>query len=677
MLQPGETLFNNKYRIERLLGEGAYSKVYLAYDLEINNPRAIKVLRREIPGLSSQEYQVYKKRFQEEASLGDRYNHPNLVRVYGFHEEDGMLGLVMEYCKGGSLRDLLREKKKEKSSFSSEEVLGIGRDIADGLAEIHRDEIVHRDLKPENILLDQKGRAKVADLGLAQVPGGPTLRGIKSDALPHPGTPGYRSPEHEESKNLLPYAADVYQLGLVLFELLTGRVYQLEKPGTRARELRTETPEWLDELLVRMLQADPQVRPWDGSEASELLRTGEAAEKAQRAQQVAVERERQARAEREEKERKEAEQKAKRDADEKARRAATERQHREANAPEPSHGVRQPAKGDQEKASDAGTRKEFGAEKAKKRILPWLSDGVGLLGLGAGLIVVVFILIKALGVGGAGNEITPVAQNPLDTEQVTIAETPVLNQPVIEVATNIPTPSSTVSEKDGMVMVYVPEGEFQMGAEDGRDDEMPAHTVYLDAFWIDQTEVTNGMYSLCVQAGVCDPPNGEGSYSRGAYHGEVQYADYPVINVDWYDAMAYCEWAGRRLPLEAEWEKAARGMDGRVYPWGNASPSNSLLNYNANIGDTTEVGSYPDGASPYGALDMAGNVWEWVADWYDEDYYSNSPASNPLGPSNGDYRALRGGSWLNNEVVVRSACRIGDEPDFWDSLFGFRCALSP
>ncbi|NLI41381.1 MAG: SUMF1/EgtB/PvdO family nonheme iron enzyme, partial [Caldisericales bacterium] len=194
-------------------------------------------------------------------------------------------------------------------------------------------------------------------------------------------------------------------------------------------------------------------------------------------------------------------------------------------------------------------------------------------------------------------------------------------QSTIQINTQGQFKSRIKREKDEMLMVYVPAGEFEMGDEDGALDEQPVHTVYLDEYWIDQTEVTNGQYERCVAADSCTVPKSSYSSTRDSYYGNRSYADYPVIYVDWNQADAYCKWAGGRLPTEAEWEKASRGTDGRDYPWGDSIDENHA-NYDGNIGDTSEVGRYPKGASPYGALDMAGNVWEWVSDWYAEDYYS-------------------------------------------------------
>jgi formylglycine-generating enzyme required for sulfatase activity len=218
-----------------------------------------------------------------------------------------------------------------------------------------------------------------------------------------------------------------------------------------------------------------------------------------------------------------------------------------------------------------------------------------------------------------------------------------------------------------MVMVYVPAGEFEMGSPEGYRDEQPVHTVALDSFWIDRTEVTNAQYALCVGDGVCD----EAGFVNDA---DLNGDDYPVVGVSWYDANIYCSWVDARLPTEAEWEYAARGPEGHIYPWGNEDPTCDLAQYRGCSGETVPVGSLPDGASWCGALDLAGNVWEWVADWYDRDYYERSPSRNPLGPEEGDMKVLRGGSWGNDPGDLRSAVRGRNPRAFRFDFDGFRCA---
>jgi formylglycine-generating enzyme required for sulfatase activity len=235
-------------------------------------------------------------------------------------------------------------------------------------------------------------------------------------------------------------------------------------------------------------------------------------------------------------------------------------------------------------------------------------------------------------------------------------------------------------------MVYVPAKEFIMGSSNAQVDialalcneylggcqrswfsgEQPQHPVSLDAFYIDKTEVTNAQYRACVEAGACDAP------SDTIYYDDPNYAQHPVVYVNWYQANAYCRWAGKRLPTEAEWEKAARGNDWRTYPWGEGIDCDHAR-YGECGGQTVPVGSKPKGASPYGALDMAGNVWEWVSDWYAPDYYSQSPRYNPTGPDSGQERVLRGGSWDNVPHLLRGANRAWRGPDYRSYSVGFRC----
>ncbi len=238
--------------------------------------------------------------------------------------------------------------------------------------------------------------------------------------------------------------------------------------------------------------------------------------------------------------------------------------------------------------------------------------------------------------------------------------------------------------QDGAPMVLVPAGSFPMGVpagdRDGDRDEYPRHEVYLDAFYIDKYEVTNGRYLAFVKATGHRVPQNPQNPTRNLWQGVAiseSLTDRPVVNVDWYDAEAYCQWAGKRLPTEAEWEKAAKGTEDRRFPWGNVEPTAKHLNYNQQwIGEKTlmPVGSYEAGKSPYGAYDMAGNVWEWVADWYDPTYYEKSPAKNPKGPETGTHKVLRSSGWQVETPLVRIFTRVKSDPTIRNESTGFRCA---
>lgn len=277
-----------------------------------------------------------------------------------------------------------------------------------------------------------------------------------------------------------------------------------------------------------------------------------------------------------------------------------------------------------------------------------------------------------------------------------------ITAPIISRAlTLVPLPTPTlgvgsvrISPKDGMRMVYVPEGEFRMGSDDHQDDEKPVHNVYLGAFWIDQYEVTNGMYAKCVEAKICFVPI---SYYFGTpiFNLNLEIVSYmpdnskfldqvatdpdffsqPVTNIFWENANAYCRWVDRRLPTEAEWEKAARGVDRRTYPWGEKVDC-TKANFSSCVGNPSRVGSYEAGQSPYGVYDMAGNAMEWVADWYGNTYYQKSPYKNPLGPESGLYRVFRGGSWNSQDTASRTANRPGYMANLPIDFIGFRCASS-
>lgn len=241
--------------------------------------------------------------------------------------------------------------------------------------------------------------------------------------------------------------------------------------------------------------------------------------------------------------------------------------------------------------------------------------------------------------------------------------------------------------KDGALMVVIPEGAFLMGSNDGSGNERPEHTVWLKTYAIDQYEVTVGLFNKFLESAKHSPPP---TWDDEA---TISAANRPAVGLSWQDADAYCKWAGKRLPTEAEWEKAARGTDGRRYPWGFMQPFVDIANYNRGAwvsdaitlvavtsgleGMSVRHGTKEGGKSPYGLFHMAGNAAEWVADWYDREYYQKSPERNPTGPAAGEKRVIRGGSWADVPAGLRTTARISAEPDFQDRTLGVRCAMDP
>jgi formylglycine-generating enzyme required for sulfatase activity len=336
-----------------------------------------------------------------------------------------------------------------------------------------------------------------------------------------------------------------------------------------------------------------------------------------------------------------------------------------------------------------------------KRSIPGWAWGLIALGLGAVVAIVVGTVLLLRGPGGDTFEATPAAS----LAGITVGTATHTPQPVMPTAT-IEAGATRIWEKDDSVMVYVPGGIFWMGSSDeeidaalvvcasylpdcepGKPEESPQHEVYLDAFWVDWTEVTNAQYRRCVDAGVCGPPSETNSYTRDSYYGNPEFDAYPVIRVDWHKADTYCRWAGRRLPTEAEWEKAARGTDKRIFPWGNA-PDGTRLHFcdrdcpdpwkNPGVddgwpNDTAPAESYLTGASPYGVLNMAGNVAEWTSSLYQAYPYDAMDGREDV-QADAD-RVLRGGSYNVSQRNGRCASRWSVKPAMSARNLGFRCVV--
>jgi len=642
----GHTL--SHYHIVEKLGQGGMAEVFRAYDTRLERDVAIKIVRKG--AIPPEDLERILQRFEREAKSLAKFMHANIVPVFDYGEYQGAPYLVMAYLPGGTLSQFLRER--DNRPLPAAQAATMLLPIADALSYAHKRGVIHRDVKPSNMLITEEGVMMLSDFGIAKLLE-EDLKITQTNMLV--GTPDYMAPEQWQH-NVYP-ASDQYALGVVFFEMITGVkpfhaetpaaiiIKQASEPLPRPSLLVPGVPEEAEKLLFKALARQPQERYEDMDAFKQALRrltethlpTAEPTPAAA-AQPSTL----------------------------KVEVTPTEEEgetfdqlaplskppiNPPVQSTPPIRTVRKPDTSITKAPVRSPIPRSVSSEPAsnvKKSKLPgWL--------LWLGVSAVIVVLIAAANDWFAPRVYIPPTQTPTIT----------------------PTPIIMLREKDGMEMVYVPAGEFSMGSEEGDSDEKPAHVVSLDAYWIDKFEVSNDQYALCVADGTCSRPSSVKSYRRDSYYGNPAYDDYPVVYVNWNQADAYCRWAGGRLPTEAEWEKAARATDERTYPWGDAAPTCSLANYAGCVGDTSEVGSYPAGASPYGAMDMAGNVWEWVADWYDSGYYGKSSLQDPTGPASGSSRVLRGGSWLDAGNSVRSADRDGRNPaDAYYNL-GFRCVSPP
>ena len=550
-----------RYHILEQLGEGGMATVYKAYDTRLETDVAVKVIRTENLAPSVLERSL--KRFEREAKALARLTHPNIVKVTDYGEYEGKPYLVMEYLPGGTL------KQKLGKPLEWQEVIHILLPIARALDFAHRQSMIHRDVKPANILITADGEPMLTDFGIAKIIDEEATQDLTGTSAAI-GTPEYMAPEQATAKSV-DKRADIYAFGVVLYEMLTGRkpfiadtpmavlIKHAIEPLPRPSQFVRDLPPRLEQILLKALAKNREDRYQSMGELVNALE-----EMAQNTRTV------------------------KQTPRPPARNAPpTITEKIPALPPSPDYG------------SPTGVLRE-GAGGEGNAWRKWISLGALVILLGIAIAIGNGIL--GLGTRGMG----PLAGLATDTLTPTLTSTPTLTltptKTPVPTATFTPTPgigSTWARPADGMLMMFVPAGEFTMGSENGSTDESPIHTVTLDAYWIDQTEVTNQMYALCAQAGTCQPPEGTRSYTHSSYYGNPEYDNFPVIYVDWDMAKTYCEWAGARLPTEAEWEKAARGTDGRTYPWGEGLDCNKA-NYFGCVGDTIAVGSYDDGKSPYG-----------------------------------------------------------------------------
>jgi formylglycine-generating enzyme required for sulfatase activity len=539
--------------------------------------------------------------------------HPHIVTIHDVGEEAGQHYLAMAFLPGRTLDKWLSE-----GPLPVEQAVSIVEQIAGALDAIHEQQLVHRDVKPGNIMLDEAGQATLLDFGIVRAAEGTRL----TTTMAVLGTPEYMAPEQAELDEAaeIDWRADVYALGVVAYQMLVGQppfagksptavLYKhVHEPPPAPGTLNPDLPAGLEPVLLKALAKRREERFQQAGAFAAALR----------------------------------------------------------RALLPVLPAREELRRPQRRPMPAWWAAAGGAILV---LLVGLGIALGPRLFGAGSVPVEAPPDRPTDVPAAV-PVEAVAERPTEMPAAAPTEAPtekVPGEPAVQAGTTWTRPA------DGMVMVHVPGGTFQMGSDesdpDAEVDEFPRHAVTLDAFWIDQTEVTNTQYRQCVEAGVCQAPPEACDY--GSY-GHAHRADHPVLCVDWYGAVAYCEWAEARLPTEAEWEYAARGPDNFIYPWGNSPPDNTLLNYAGNVDDTTKVGSYPGGASWCQALDMAGNVWEWVADWHGK--HPSEAQTNPTGQPVGEYKMVHGGSYVDGPTCVRAAHRFQGLPDDRSPSRGFRCA---
>ena len=686
----------DRYKVLQHLARGGMADVFIAEDVDLKRQVALKVM---LDVLAADD--TFVQRFRREAQTVARLDHPNIVQVYSTGLTPmGQPYIAMQFINGGSLSEKLKQFAEQGKLVPTEQALAIIRQIANALGVAHQAGIVHRDLKPGNILIRNDGTPVLVDLGIAAVQGGPKLTQTGNLI----GTPNYMSPEQVRGLPL-DGRSDLYSLGVILYELLSGkRPFDAPESIAILHKHVYEEPEPL-----RNLRRDLSAETLQVVETS--LAKDPAARYQNAAQMVAA-----------------------------IDRAIV---NESGGAPVRQTTVWLPNPHESDFISRSGVMLQAtgfptpAAQSKPRKANPVLIGGIVVLT--AVIAVALFLLFGNNGNGGDGAEViasgatltvptrndaatlatstleptlTPLP--PLPTDQQIVPTdiptlTPLPHMTDTAVPTNTPLPQATptaalpatFTSSDGKLMRLVPAGDFLMGSTSSQVDaavalcraspdrdscvysefasEIPQRTVTLNAFYMDETEVTNNEYRACVTAGFCDPPDdGTGTYSRSNYYDRSSvYGNFPVVYVSWSDARNYCTWAGGRLPSEAEWEKAARGTDGRLYPWGNTFDTNRANTQDRGKEEITAVGAFASGASPYGILDMAGNVWEYTNDWFDPDYYTNAPSTNPLGPSSSPSgeKVLRSGSFANYQHYARVANRGAVTPTSSTQFRGIRCVV--
>ncbi len=701
------------YILQHELGRGAFKEVWLA---EQKDADGIKQVALSLPLETYPDMELLRQEFEAWRKAS---GHPNVLPLIEMAEYDGQLVFVSEFASGGTLQDWL--KLHDGAAPTAEAARTMMEGILAGLEHLHAIPLLHRDLKPANVLL-QDERPRLTDFGIARL-----FETTFQTEMPA-GTYAYMSPE--SLNGCYSRQADLWAAGVILYLMIQGRPpfpHKAIAPLIRAIQqeepdpLPDSVPAPLAEIVSRALSKDPARRFPDAAAMRSAISSPQSApERSDQEASFPLEEKTYlpaghtprealaAKAERAEMQEESLSEESIIDRSLKmpvveppsvlpplpsppvAPQAAPEpatvspsTPRRRASAPSPAP-VGPPMQGP---VQQPGLLQRFltrlrrvwrslsqrPAIEQKQRDesdspLPPVSgstappaEGGGAQTLSDERTVLQSSLreeLPTLG-GEALPDVLPIAPAPSAPIQAAGGGAP----------GSIPLETERRNQKDGAEMLRIPAGEFLMGSQE-QDDEQPPCRIFLGGYAIYRNPVTVAQYRrFCRETGRKMVP-------EPLFHWQE---DQPIVNVTWLDAIAYCRWAGGRLPTEAQWEKAARGTDGRKYPWGDVWDCTRCANAESEEDrrSASEVGRYPQGASPYGVLDMAGNVWEWCADWYDESGYQNSPDQNPIGPDVGFYRVLRGGSWLYScPEDFRVSRRHKSDPQTGNLDYGFRCVLS-
>jgi formylglycine-generating enzyme required for sulfatase activity/tRNA A-37 threonylcarbamoyl transferase component Bud32 len=653
-----------QYRIEARVARGATSTIYKAYQEKLDRYVAVKVLSPHFvdePG--------FLDRFYQEARAVARLDHPNILPVYDFDQVGEIVYIVMKYVDTGTLRHVIT------GSLDLAYTLEIATQVGLALGYAHKQGVVHRDVKPGNILIADNNWALLTDFGLAKMLEGDQRLTRTGTGV---GTPEYMSPEQAQGKPT-DGRSDLYSLGVMLYEMLTGHLpfesesgiavamKHVNDPVPPPCDYRPDLPPAVEQVILTALEKDPD-RRFPTAEAMVTALTRAAAPALPPAE---------------------------------IEQSLTAARSAPIGAPPPEKSAPRLALAAawialRRQANRAMTRLPTWRREQRDRFEVFQRDRWPhyraaifarrrTLGAVAGVLLVVLIcaaLTPAIFRGAppaATATMTPANKAALAAATVPIK--PALTstsaptaRPSITAAATVTATTEITAAPPGMALI--PAGTFTMGAVSGEfdADETPPHQVYLGDYYIDTVEVTNAQFARFVNSsGYQTDAEKAGDSTTWRSFNSADRQRFPVIFVSWNDAARYCAWAGKRLPTEAEWEKAARGATKRIFPWGDSFNDNYANTVAAGVGQPVAVASR-SARSPFGLYDTVGNVWEHVQDWYEGGYYTDSPKTNPRGPAAGTFKVIRGGSFKTQPARATTTARERISPDSRGDDIGFRCA---